>query len=93
MNPTRRYAARAGALKSLTYSDTTGAIERSASTDHRRHAGRGQAAAAQSGRTQTPCTWHACGVTAPISALNITRPSSIRANARPARISSPTRAR
>ena len=31
VNPTFRYTARAGALKSLTYSDTTGAMDRSAS--------------------------------------------------------------
>ena len=46
-----------------------------------------------SGATQTPCTWQAVGVTEPISALNITRPSSIRANDRPLRISSATLAR
>ena len=44
------------------------------------------------GATQTPWIWQACRVTAPISALKITWPSSIRANARPAATSSATRA-
>ncbi len=45
-NPTRRYAARAGALKSLTYSDTTGAKLRCASRTTEAMPARGQARAA-----------------------------------------------
>ena len=45
------------------------------------------------GCTQTPCTWQAAVVAAPISALKTTAPSSSRANARPVAISSSTRAR
>src|SRR5437764_877233 len=45
------------------------------------------------GRTQTPCTWHTCGVTAPISALKMTSPPSILAKARPPRMSCSSRAR
>src|SRR5579875_2796348 len=39
------------------------------------------------GGTQTPWTWHACGVMAPISALKTTWPCSILANERPLRVS------
>ena len=92
-NPTRRYAARAGALKSLTYSDTTGAMLRCASRTTEAMPAAARPAPRRSGSTQTPCTWHACGVTEPISALKMTRPFSIRAKARPARMSSDTRAR
>src|SRR5664280_1522850 len=45
------------------------------------------------GSTHTPWTWQTDRLTAPISALNSTRPFSIRANARPAAISSATLAR
>src|ERR1700735_3548187 len=47
----------------------------------------------RSGLTQTPWTWQACGVTEPTSALKMTWPFSIRANAPPPRLSSEPRAR
>ena len=60
MKPTRRYAARAGALKSLTYSDTSGAIERDASTTTAAMPGAARPWPRDRGRTHTPCTWHTC---------------------------------
>src|SRR5579863_580111 len=83
----------AGVLKSFTYSDTTGATLRRASATTAAKPGAASPRPRYSGRTQTPWIWQACGVTAPISALKITRPSSILAKARPALISSATLAR
>src|SRR5438477_561277 len=68
-------------------------IERAASTTTAAMPGAARPWPRDRGRTQTPCTWHTCGVTAPISALKMTSPPSILAKARPPRISCSSRAR
>jgi hypothetical protein len=68
-------------------------MERAASTTTAAMPGAARPWPRDCGRTHTPCTWHTCGVTAPISALKTTWPFSILANARPLRMSCSSRAR
>ncbi len=77
----------------MTYKVTTGAIRASAICTTAAIPCAARPRPRRSGGTHTPCTWQACGVTEPTSALKMTRPSSIRANERPALISSITRVR
>src|SRR4026207_2206441 len=92
-NPTRREVAGAGAAPPA----GAGAAHGGAAPRAPRPAPAGPRADSprprSSGGTHTPCTWHAWSVADPISALKTTRPSPIRAQARPAAITAPPRPR